>query len=231
MHWGFWMPRIAQLIPSEVAVLSALADYDYLTQAQLATVTALASSVISDLLKRLRLVDLVKDLAWLRPAAYRLTGRGARLVGAPAPRERAYPAIQHSVHRAQALLQLRAEFPGAQLLSRHALCARGLYPSPGEHAAQSNAGWVFFLVDDYLMRPARLEASWTRRHTPLGHRVDIAQLRAEGDYLLQRWCDAAQAYRVFTTDERQVSRLEQAAARAGVPAQVAWMKPLWRLSR
>jgi hypothetical protein len=225
------MPRIAHLNPSEVAVLAALADYEYLTQAQLGVITGLAASAVSELLKRLRLYDLVHGLTLLRPAAFRLTHKGARLVEAPAPRERAYPAIQHVVHTAQAVLHVREEFPSARLLGRRSLYAHGLHPSVGEHAAQSEDGWIFLLVDDYLMRPGRVGDAWTRTHTPVGRYVDIHRLRTRGEFLVTRWCDAVRHYRVLTTDAQQVRRLTQAAARAEVPAQVQRMKPVWRLSR
>lgn len=225
------MPPIAHLNPSEAAVLAALADYEYLTQAQLGRITGLAASVVSELLKRLRLYDLVHGVTLLRPAAFRLTGKGARLVDAPAPRDRAYPAIQHAVHTAQAVLHLRETVPSARLLRRRALYARGLHPSVGEHAVASADGWIFLLVDDYLMRPGRVGDAWTRSHTPKGRYVDIHGLRARGEFLVSRWCDVVRAYWVMTTDAKQVPRLTRAAARAAVPAQVHVMPPVWRLSR
>lgn len=224
------MPPIAQLNPSEVTLLDALAEYDYLTQAQLVSFTGFTASMISELLKRLRLYDLVKGLTLLRPAAFQLTYKGARIVDAPHPKERAYPAIQHVVHTAQAVLRLRHEFPTARLMRRRSLYAHGLHPSVGEHAAQSDEGWIFFLVDDYLMRPGRVGDSWTRTHTPVGRFVDIGRLRARGEFLVTRWCDVAGIYRVFTTDERQARRFTRAAERAEVPAQIFPMKPIWRLS-
>ena len=225
------MPPIAQLHPSEVSVLDALAEYDYLTQAQLMMFTGFAASVVSELLKRLRLFDLVKGLTLLRPAAFQLTYRGARIVDAPVPKERAYPAIQHVVHTAQAVLRLRDEFPSARLMRRRSLYAHGLHPSVGEHAAQSDEGWIFFLVDDYLMRPGRVGDSWTRTHTPVGRFVDINRLRARGEFLVTRWCDAAPHFRVFTTDARQARRFVRAAERADVPARIHPIKPVWRLSK
>ena len=225
------MPPIAQLHPSEVSVLDALAEYDYLTQAQLVLLTGLAASMVSELLKRLRLFDLVKGLTLLRPAAFQLTYRGARIVDAPVPKERAYPAIQHVVHTAQAVLRLRDEFPSARLMRRRSLYAHGLHPSVGEHAAQSDEGWIFFLVDDYLMRPGRVGDSWTRTHTPVGRFVDINRLRARGEFLVTRWCDAAPHFRVFTTDARQARRFVRAAERADVPARIHPIKPVWRLSK
>ena len=225
------MPPIAQLHPSEVSLLDALAEYDYLTQAQLMMFTGFAASVVSELLKRLRLFDLVKGLTLLRPAAFQLTYRGARIVDAPVPKERAYPAIQHVVHTAQAVLRLRDEFPSARLMRRRSLYAHGLHPSVGEHAAQSDEGWIFFLVDDYLMRPGRVGDSWTRTHTPVGRFVDINRLRARGEFLVTRWCDAAPHFRVFTTDARQARRFVRAAERADVPARIHPIKPVWRLSK
>lgn len=225
------MPPIAQLTPSEVSLLDALSEYDYLTQAQLVIVTGLAASVVCELLKRLRLYGWVKGLTLLRPAAYQLTYTGARIVDAPVPKERAYPAIQHIVHTAQALLRLRDAFPSARLIRRRTLYAHGLHPSVGEHAAKSDHGWIFFLVDDYHMRPGRVGDSWTRTHTPVGRFVDIGRLRARGEFLVTRWCDAVRHYRVFTTDEQQVRRFARAAERADVPAQVCRMKPVWRLSK
>ena len=225
------MPPIAQLNPSEVSVLDALAEYDYLTQAQLVLLTGLAASMVSELLKRLRLFDLVKGLTLLRPAAFQLTFKGARIVDAPVPKERAYPAIQHVVHTAQAVLRLRDEFPSARLMSRRSLYAHGLHPSVGEHAAQSDEGWIFFLVDDYLMRPGRVNDSWTPTHTPDGRFVDINRLRARGEFLVTRWCDAAPHFRVFTTDARQARRFVRAAERADVPARIHPIKPVWRLSK
>jgi len=224
------MPPIAQLNPSEAAVLDALAEHEYLTQAQLVRVTGLAASMVSELLKRLRLFDLVKGLTLLRPAAFQLTYRGARIVNAPAPKARAYPAIQHVVHTAQAVLRLRDEFPSARLMSRRILYAHGLHPSVGEHAAQADEGWIFFLVDDYLMRPGRVGDAWTRTHTPVGRFVDINRLRARGQFLVTRWCDAAPHFRVFTTDAQQARRFTRAAERADVPARIHPIKPVWRLS-
>lgn len=225
------MPPIAQLSPSETAVLDSLSEYDFLTQAQLVALTGLAASVVSDLLKRLRLYDFVKGWDLLRPAAFQLTGKGARIVEAPLPKERAYPAIQHVVHTAQAFLHLRAEFPQARLIRRRALYAHGLHPSVGEHAAHAGDDWIFFLVDDYLMRPGRVGDCWSRRHTPVGRFVDIERLRARGEFLVNRWCDAATQYRIFTTDESQVKRFERAAARADVSVGIQSMKPVWRLSK
>jgi len=225
------MPPIAQLNPSETAIMGALAEYDYLTQPQLVSFTGFAASAVSDLLKRLRLYKFVTGLTLLRPAAFQLTFKGARIVDAPAPKERAYPAIQHVAHTAQALLRLRDEFPAARLMRRRDLYAHGLHPSVGEHAARAQGDWIFFLVDDYFMRPGRVQDSWTRPHTPVGRFVDIGRLRSRGEFLVTRWCDAAQHYRVFTTDEQQVRRFTRAAERADVPARVESIKPIWRLSK
>ena len=225
------MPPIAALNNSEEKVAQALAEFEYLTQKQLTLLTGSAVSAVSAALRRLQLFEYVKEFDLLRPSAYRLTARGARAVDARAPRDRAYSAIQQIVHTAQAVIHLRDIYPGARLLRRVDLYAHGLHPAVGEHAVQTVEGWVFFLVDDYMMRPGRVRDCWTRTHKPVGRFVDIEALRARGEFLVHRWCDAACAYHAFTTDERQLARFEKVRERDNVPVQLHYLEPIWRLSK
>ena len=224
------MQRFSALNPSETKILEALKEYGFLVHRQLMAFTGYASSTIADTLKRLVLMGLVEKMDLLSPAVYRLSSKGAQIVSTNYRKTRSYPAIQHIVHVAESIRMLRMEFPEARLIKRQELYAQGLYPSVGEHAAEVGNVRIFLLVDDYLMRPGRAGESWIRKHTPVSRFVDIVAIRNRGEFLVTRWCDMADHYRIYTTDERQLDRLETAVKQAGITATVKLFKPVWRYS-
>lgn len=205
-------------------ILSALGRLMYATTAQLAYWCHDTPLAIYKRLPILAEQNLIAGEEQVRPAVWRLTFAGARLINKPMPagrRHASWSVMAHACHRNEVEITLRATRKGFHFLDRLSLLKSGLNPAHGEHAGVDDANVAtFVLVDDYLMGSDRIARSWTRRHTP--------NPKYWTDPTGKIWGEVMQDYLVACTDERHAQTHTQWLESQAIPATVVNVKGLWR---
>lgn len=216
-------------------IMAFLTNNYFATPAQLAKACAVQLPAISKSIKSLQAQNLVISEAGFRPAIFRLSSTGARMMDTMVSSGKRTPSAavqQHACHRNEIAFMLSDKYPGFAWTPKKQLLSYGLRHALGEHAATDKTGCSHLvLLDDYLMASNRIARTWTRRHAP--------DLDYYSDHTGQRWCDLANNLIIATTSidqkKRHLKWVEQynAACKAGemkLPSiEVMVIKPLWNV--
>lgn len=223
------MPRLNGSRLSEVqrVLLHTLATYRYTTRQQLHAFTGIPLSSVIRIIRQLIARDWIVVHPAYRPEVLKLTAAGARTIGVAQPAWPSPVRIQHLCHRNEALIALKDEYEQVELYPDMTLFSSGLSPAMGEYAVRLDGRPYLMIVDDYVMKPARLAHAWTRRHKPPARFFSLDRYREHGGRFEPYWHKKAEGMYVFTTEHSQYERHRSFAAERELPCQPRCITPLW----
>ncbi|WP_345855774.1 hypothetical protein [Shewanella algae] len=203
--------------------------YQALTSQQLAYLLSMRHETMQHYLSLYRESGYFTVETCLKPYIYRLSSKGARIIGARPHVSTSVRAYQHLCHRNQALFSLRGLFPDSEirLLPKKAFYRFGLQPAPiYEHPIAINDRFGLMLVDDGGSSISRIKSAWFRDHKPHSS-FDPSPLIAAGKPIISRWTTLNPELFLFSSRSRK--KIDQALKRYSVPAKVFPLELLWEL--
>ena len=203
--------------------MGELARTQFATADQLAIWCRVSKQALSLYLKALHRAGLVETGADTKPQIWQLTLAGAARMQVPMPsgrRHSSWAVMQNAAHRNAVEILLAKEHTGFHFLSRRQLYKKGFNPSHGEHAGTDATGTTWLvLVDDFMMESRVIDKHWNREHRPP---------RRYWPEVGRRWSNTVNRYLVVTTSNEHLTRHELFVSQSQVPADVMYLKPLWR---
>lgn len=186
------------------------------------------------IIKALMARSLVRVYSDQKPHIYRLSDSGAAITGADyQQRWHSGSAMHQYLMRNQFEINYRKNTdPDFKMVDRLRLKSFGLNCQVGEHPARLNSELVLVIIDDYLMRPSRVNVVLDRPHETKNNAQYHERIKATGKVVIPTWRNAIKRIIVVTTYEQQLPVYKRSFSRKplNMDYELLSIKPLWSIA-
>lgn len=177
---------------------------------------------------------LVKVYRENRPYVYRLSDTGARYVNAEFQlRWHSAPAMHQYIMANEAEIHFRQTVdPSFEMVPPYRLRPFGLNTSVAEHPARMNGRLILTIIDDYNMRPGRVNHILTKTHKTDNNDEYQARVKRAGKAEVPRWENAVKEIIIVTTNPRREGVFSSHLTKKPIrmPYRIQVLEPVWRIA-
>jgi hypothetical protein len=213
---------ISTLSKNDFRLLELLSFKKWIISEQVAQYEAISVSEARKRLNRLVSFNYVDKFVEVQPYAYRLSHKGAARLDVSIPKHyMSGSAIHQNILKNDVELFYKKTNANFRLISRTKCWDLGLFPAHAEYLISDGKENILVLIDDYQMRPSRIDKSLTRVHDKNGKVLNKP--------FKISWMEFVGKCHVFTTDKNRMKFFKRYLSKNNflIPVEVENITPRW----